>query len=41
MDIRIIDKGGKSDLHILTKYKATEDIVRMPLTEIYKKLENL
>lgn len=41
MDIGIIDKDGKFDLYILTKYKTTEDIVRMPLTEIYKKLENI
>jgi hypothetical protein len=41
MDVGIIDKDGKFDLHILTKYVIMEDIVRMPLTEIYKKLENI
>jgi hypothetical protein len=41
MDIGSIDKNGSFELYILTKYKADSDIVRMPLTEIYKKLENV
>jgi len=41
MDIGSIDKNGSQELYILTKYKTEGDIVRMPLTEIYKKLENV
>ena len=42
LNIGIIEKNNIKELYILNKYNFEEEkIIRMPLTDIYKKLENI